>query len=99
MEFKSQNNCCCWRVSVAEAPIAMVLLSRLLPYGANRWANIIAAGITLAFEINNGITDFRRYLSHGHRNCRSADCPSLFGRHGGGDTHIALKRYSTSQEA
>ncbi|MEM6437157.1 MAG: DUF6326 family protein [Cyanobacteria bacterium P01_D01_bin.115] len=42
---------------VAEVPIAMVLLSRLLPYGANRWANIIAAVITLAFEINNGTTD------------------------------------------
>lgn len=42
---------------VAEVPISMVLLSRLLPYGANRWANIIAAVITLAFEINNGTTD------------------------------------------
>ena len=42
---------------VAEVPIAMVLLSRLLPYGANRWANIVAAAITLAFEINNGTTD------------------------------------------
>lgn len=42
---------------VAEVPISMVLLSRLLPYGANRWANIIAAAITLAFEINNGTTD------------------------------------------
>ena len=42
---------------VAEVPISMVLLSRLLPYGANRWANIIAAVITLAFEFNNGTTD------------------------------------------
>ena len=42
---------------VAEVPISMVLLSRLLPYGANRWANIIAAVITLSFEINNGTTD------------------------------------------
>ena len=42
---------------VAEVPISMVLLSRLLPYGANRWANIIAAVITLAFEVNNGTTD------------------------------------------
>lgn len=42
---------------VAEVPISMVLLSRLLPYGPNRWANIIAAVITLAFEINNGTTD------------------------------------------
>ncbi|MEM1251946.1 MAG: DUF6326 family protein [Cyanobacteria bacterium P01_H01_bin.21] len=42
---------------VAEVPISMVLLSRLLPYRTNRWANIIAAVITLAFEINNGTTD------------------------------------------
>ena len=42
---------------VAEVPIAMALLSRLLPYSANRWANIIAAVITLAFEINNGTID------------------------------------------
>jgi hypothetical protein len=42
---------------VAEVPISMVLFSRLLPYGANRWANIIAAVITLGFEINNGTTD------------------------------------------
>jgi hypothetical protein len=41
---------------VAAVPISMVLLSRLLPYGANRWANIIAAVITLGFEINNGTT-------------------------------------------
>jgi hypothetical protein len=34
---------------VAAVPISMVLLSRLLPYGANRWANIIAAVITLGF--------------------------------------------------
>ena len=42
---------------MAEVPIAMVLLSRLLPYGANRWANIIAAVITISFEIMNGTTD------------------------------------------
>ena len=42
---------------VAEVPISMVLLSRLLPYGVNRWANIIAAMITLSFEIKNGTTD------------------------------------------
>ncbi len=42
---------------VAEVPIAMVLLSRLLPYSANRWTNIIAAIVTLLFEINNGTTD------------------------------------------
>jgi len=42
---------------VAEVPIAMVLLSRLLPYSTNRWANMIAAVITLSFEIHNGTTD------------------------------------------
>ena len=42
---------------VAEVPISMVLFSRLLPYGVNRWANIIAAVITLSFEIRNGTTD------------------------------------------
>lgn len=42
---------------VAEVPISMVLLSRWLPYGVNRWANMIAAAITLVFEINNGTTD------------------------------------------
>lgn len=42
---------------VVEVPISMALLSRLLPYGVNRWANIVAAAITLAFEINNGTTD------------------------------------------
>jgi hypothetical protein len=42
---------------VAEVPISMVLLSWLLPYGSNRWANIIAAVIILGFEINNGTTD------------------------------------------
>lgn len=42
---------------VVSVPISMVFLSRLLPYGANRWANIVAALITLAFEINNGTTD------------------------------------------
>lgn len=46
-----------WGGFVAEVPIAMVLLSRLLPYGANRWANIVAAVICIAFEILNGTTD------------------------------------------
>lgn len=42
---------------VAGVPISMTLLSRILPRGANRWANIIAAVITLLFEFNNGTTD------------------------------------------
>lgn len=40
-----------------EVPIAMVLFSRLLPYGANRWANIIAAAIVLSLLIAYGTTD------------------------------------------
>ena len=42
---------------VAEVPIAMVLLSRLLPYRTNRWANIIVAVIAISFDIMNGTTD------------------------------------------
>jgi Family of unknown function (DUF6326) len=33
-----------------EIPIAMVLLSRVLPYGANRWANIAAGTIMTAVQ-------------------------------------------------
>ena len=40
-----------------EVPIAMVLLSRLLKYGVNRWANIIAGVTTIGFVIADGATD------------------------------------------
>lgn len=40
-----------------EVPIAMVLLSRLLPYRANRWANIIAAALYISLLIIFGTTD------------------------------------------
>ena len=40
-----------------EIPIAMVLLSRVLKYRINRWANIIAGTITIAFVIVNVSTD------------------------------------------
>lgn len=40
-----------------EVPIVMVLLSRLLPYRANRWANIIAAVIYISLLIIFGATD------------------------------------------
>jgi hypothetical protein len=36
---------------LVEIPIAMVLLSRVLKYGANRWANIIAGAIMTAVQI------------------------------------------------
>ncbi|MGJ3245555.1 MAG: DUF6326 family protein [Elainellaceae cyanobacterium] len=42
---------------MVEVPIAMVLFSRLLPYGANRWTNIVAAAIVLALAIFYGTTD------------------------------------------
>jgi Sec-independent protein secretion pathway component TatC len=43
-----------------EIPIAMILLSRILKYRANRWANIVAAVITILFVIGGGST----YLSY-----------------------------------
>ena len=39
-----------------EIPIAMVLLSRVLKYRANRWANIIAGAIKIALVIGMGST-------------------------------------------
>ena len=39
-----------------EIPIAMILLSRVLKYKANRWANIIAGVITIVFVIGGGST-------------------------------------------
>jgi len=40
-----------------EIPIAMIFLSRVLKYRANRWANTIAAAITIPFVIGMGSTD------------------------------------------
>ena len=40
-----------------EIPIAMVLLSRVLNYRINRWANIIAGVTTIAGVIGNSSTD------------------------------------------
>jgi len=37
-----------------EIPIAMIFLSRVLKYKANRWANIIASVITILFVIGGG---------------------------------------------
>lgn len=37
-----------------EIPIAMIFLSRVLKYSANRWANIIAGVITILFVIGGG---------------------------------------------
>ncbi|ABW31025.1 DUF6326 family protein [Acaryochloris marina] len=40
-----------------EIPISMILLSRLLPYRANRWANIIIAVLYISLVIVTGSTD------------------------------------------
>ena len=37
-----------------EIPIAMIFLSRVLKYTANRWANIVAGVITILFVIGGG---------------------------------------------
>ena len=39
---------------VTEIPIAMVFLSRLLKYGANRWVNILGGVITILWVIGGG---------------------------------------------
>jgi len=39
-----------------EIPIAMILLSRVLKFKVNRWANIIAGLITIAYVIGGGST-------------------------------------------
>lgn len=39
-----------------EIPIAMIILSRVLNYKVNRWANIIASIITILFVIGGGST-------------------------------------------
>lgn len=41
---------------LVEIPIAMIVLSRLLKYRANRWANIIAGVITILWVIGGGNT-------------------------------------------
>ncbi|MEM8605197.1 MAG: DUF6326 family protein [Cyanobacteria bacterium P01_H01_bin.121] len=80
---------------MVEIPIAMVLLSRLLPYGANRWTNIIAAAITLSFEIVNGTTDlddtFHMFIE--------IAALSLIIWSAWRWRNPASKRYSTTQEA
>jgi hypothetical protein len=47
---------------ILEIPIAMVVLSRILEYSANRWANIIAGVITILFVIGGGSWDELSYI-------------------------------------
>jgi hypothetical protein len=44
-----------------EIPIVMIFLSRVLKYKVNRWANIIASVITIAYVIGGGIL-FPHYI-------------------------------------
>ncbi|MEZ4726920.1 MAG: DUF6326 family protein [Caldilineaceae bacterium] len=39
-----------------EIAIGMIILARVLPYGVNRWANIMASLITIVFVIGGGVT-------------------------------------------
>ncbi|MCE7980415.1 MAG: hypothetical protein DYG89_04430 [Caldilinea sp. CFX5] len=39
-----------------EIAIVMIILSRLLPYGVNRWGNILASIITIAFVVGGGVS-------------------------------------------
>jgi hypothetical protein len=47
---------------IMEIPIAMIVLSRVLKYGVNRWANIIASVITIAFVILGGSASLVYYF-------------------------------------
>jgi len=47
---------------IMEIPIAMIFLSRVLKYRANRWANIIASVITIAFVILGGSPELHYYF-------------------------------------
>ena len=46
---------------VMEISILMILLSRVLKYGVNRWANIITSLITIAFVVG-GAASYPHYL-------------------------------------
>ncbi len=39
-----------------EIPIAMIFLSRVLKYKVNRWTNIIASVITIAYVVGGGVS-------------------------------------------
>jgi Family of unknown function (DUF6326) len=41
---------------VTEIPIAMIVLSRVLRHGPNRWANVVAGVITIAYVIGGSTT-------------------------------------------
>lgn len=41
---------------VMEMSIAMIILSRVLKYGVNRWVNIIVSLITIVFVVGGGVS-------------------------------------------
>jgi len=47
---------------VTEIPIAMVVLSQFLPRRANRWANVIAGALTIAYIWGGGLLTAPHYL-------------------------------------
>jgi hypothetical protein len=47
---------------LTEIPIAMIVLSRVLKHGANRWANIVAGVITIAYVIGGGSLNQIHYI-------------------------------------
>lgn len=44
-----------------EIAIAMIILSRVLPHGVNRWANVITSIITMVFIVAGGVA-YPHYL-------------------------------------
>jgi hypothetical protein len=60
---------------ILEIPIAMIILSRVLKYRANRWTNIIAAAITIVFVIGGWIDGPSLHILCSGRGCmRAAHC-------------------------
>jgi hypothetical protein len=47
---------------VQEIPIAMIFLSRILKYRANRWVNIIASVITIVYVVAGGSAYLHYYF-------------------------------------
>jgi hypothetical protein len=47
---------------IMEIPIAMIFLSRILKDSVNRWANIIASVITIAFIVGGGSAELHYYF-------------------------------------
>jgi len=47
---------------VTEIPIAMVVLSQLLPERANRWTNMVAAVLTVAYVWGGGLLTAPHYI-------------------------------------